>query len=156
MNPPWLSQLMYAVENGVKVFTVNNFQNFSTIRERGGGAGGRKNVPREKATDRCRTRRSSGREIDARGDDEDAHAATHSDETTTTRVQPASSVQRSPSLPHFQSTTLYLFHDLLLRCYLYHCVWSVITAHNLTVEKRDNKLFAPPSNPTSCSTTFNL
>jgi len=26
-----------------------------------------------------------------------------------------------------------LFHDLLLRCYLYHCqsVWSVTTAHNL-------------------------
>jgi len=31
----------------------------------------------------------------------------------------------------------YLFHDLLLRSYLYHCVWSVITAHNLTPEKRD-------------------
>jgi len=65
VNHPWLSQLMYAVENGVKVFTVNNFQNFSTIRERGGGAGGRKNVPREKATVRCRTRRSSGRETHA-------------------------------------------------------------------------------------------
>jgi len=26
----------------------------------------------------------------------------------------------------------FLFHDLLLRCYLYDCVWSVITAHNLT------------------------
>jgi len=33
-----------------------------------------------------------------------------------------------------------LFHDLLLRSYLYHCVWIVITAHNLT----------PPSNPTTC------
>ena len=32
----------------------------------------------------------------------------------------------------------YLFHDLLLRSYLYYCVWSVITAHNLTPEKRDN------------------
>jgi len=31
-----------------------------------------------------------------------------------------------------------LFHDLLLRCYLYHSVWSVITAHYLTPEKRDN------------------
>jgi len=31
-----------------------------------------------------------------------------------------------------------LFHDLLLRSYLYHCVWSVITVHNLTSEKRDN------------------
>ena len=40
-----------------------------------------------------------------------------------------------------------LFHDVLLRSYLYHCVWSVITAHNLTAEKRDNKLFAPPRNP---------
>jgi len=39
-----------------------------------------------------------------------------------------------------------LFHDLLLRSYLYHCVWSVITAHNLTPEKRDNN-FAPTSNP---------
>jgi len=29
-----------------------------------------------------------------------------------------------------------LFHDLLLRSYLYHCVWSVITAQNLTPEKR--------------------
>ena len=29
-----------------------------------------------------------------------------------------------------------LFHDLLLRSYLYHCVWSVITAHNLTPEKK--------------------
>jgi len=37
-----------------------------------------------------------------------------------------------------------LFHDLLLRSYLCHCVWSVITAHNLTPEKR-----GPPSNPTS-------
>jgi len=31
-----------------------------------------------------------------------------------------------------------LFHDLLFRSYLYHCVWSVIIAHNLTPEKRDN------------------
>jgi len=31
-----------------------------------------------------------------------------------------------------------LFHDLVLRSSLYHCVWSVITAHNLTPEKRDN------------------
>jgi len=31
-----------------------------------------------------------------------------------------------------------LFHDLLLHSYLYHCVWSVITAHSLTPEKRDN------------------
>ena len=30
------------------------------------------------------------------------------------------------------------FHNLLLRSYLYHCVWSAITAHNLTPEKRDN------------------
>jgi len=35
-----------------------------------------------------------------------------------------------------------LFHDLLLRSYLYHCVWTVITAHNLTPEKRDNNLVA--------------
>jgi len=29
-----------------------------------------------------------------------------------------------------------LFHDLLLLSYLYHCVWSVTTAHNFTPEKR--------------------
>jgi len=34
-----------------------------------------------------------------------------------------------------------LFHDLLLRSYLYHCVWSVITAHNLTPEKRDSNVY---------------
>ena len=37
-----------------------------------------------------------------------------------------------------------LFHDLLLRSYLYHCVWSVITAHNLTPEKRDNNYSPHP------------
>jgi len=31
-----------------------------------------------------------------------------------------------------------LFHDLLLHSYLYHCVCSVTTAHNLIPEKRDN------------------
>ena len=35
---------------------------------------------------------------------------------------------------------LYLFHDLLLRYYLYHCVWSVTAAHNLTPEKRDTRI----------------
>jgi len=48
--------------------------------------------------------------------------------------------------PHATSThcqitvceTLINFHHLLLHSYLYHCVWSVITAHNLTPEKRDN------------------
>jgi len=44
----------------------------------------------------------------------------------------------------------YLFHDLLLRSYLYHCVWSVITAHNLTPEKRDNNYLPHPLIPTSC------
>jgi len=39
-----------------------------------------------------------------------------------------------------------LFHDLLLRSYFYHCFWGVITAHNLTPEKRDNN-YAPPYNP---------
>jgi len=29
-----------------------------------------------------------------------------------------------------------LFHDLRLRSYLYHCVRSAITTHNLTPEKR--------------------
>ena len=47
----------------------------------------------------------------------------------------------------------YLFHDLRLRSYLYYCVWSVITAHNLTPEKRDvtiiirtpsNRHYVPP------------
>jgi len=37
-----------------------------------------------------------------------------------------------------------LFHYLLLRSYLYHCVRSVITAHVLTPEKRDNN-YSPHS-----------
>jgi len=37
-----------------------------------------------------------------------------------------------------QTSKRYLFHDLLLRSYLYHCVQSVIAAHNLTPEKHDN------------------
>jgi len=36
-----------------------------------------------------------------------------------------------------------LIHDLLLRSYLYHCVWNVITAHNLTPEKRDDNIIRP-------------
>ena len=43
-----------------------------------------------------------------------------------------------------------LFHDLLSRSYLYHCVWSVITAHNLTPEKPDNNYSPDPLIPTSC------
>jgi len=43
-----------------------------------------------------------------------------------------------------------LFHDLLLRSYLYHCVWSVITAHNLAPEKRGNNYVLHPPCPTSC------
>jgi len=43
-----------------------------------------------------------------------------------------------------------LFHDLLLRSYLYHCVWSVITAHNVTPEKHDNNYSPHPLSPTSC------
>ena len=42
-----------------------------------------------------------------------------------------------------------LFHDLRLRSFLYRCVLSVITAHNLTPEQRDNN-YAPPSNPHFC------
>jgi len=44
----------------------------------------------------------------------------------------------------------YLFHDLLLRSYLYHCVWSIITAHNLTPEKGDNNYSPQPSTATTC------
>jgi len=47
----------------------------------------------------------------------------------------------------------YLFHDLLLRSYLYHCVWSVITAHNLTPEKRENSYSSHPLNPLRASKT---
>ena len=43
-----------------------------------------------------------------------------------------------------------LFHDLLLRSCLYHCVWSVITAHNLTPEKHDNNYSPHPLILTSC------
>ena len=48
------------------------------------------------------------------------------------------------------STDADLFHDLLLRSYLYHCVWNVITAHNLTPEKRDNNYSHHPLTPTAC------
>ena len=49
-----------------------------------------------------------------------------------------------------------LFHDLLLLSYLYHCVWSVIIAHNLTQEKRDNNYSPHPLTPLRASaTTFN-
>jgi len=44
-----------------------------------------------------------------------------------------------------------LFHDLLLRSYLYYCVWSVITAHNLTPESvHDNNYLPHPLTLTSC------
>jgi len=50
-----------------------------------------------------------------------------------------------------------LFHDLLLRSYLYHCVWSGITAHNLTPENRDNNYLPHPLTPTTClRSTFKL
>jgi len=45
---------------------------------------------------------------------------------------------------------LSLFHDLLLCSHLYHCVWSVITAHNLTPEKRDNNCSPHLLIPSSC------
>ena len=54
---------------------------------------------------------------------------------------------------HGKSVGLPLFHDLLLRAYLYHCVWSVITAHNLTPEKRGPTLYSPLR---ASETTFNL
>jgi len=43
-----------------------------------------------------------------------------------------------------------VFHDLVLRYYLYHCVWSVITAHNFTLEKRDNNYSPQSLTPTLC------
>jgi len=46
--------------------------------------------------------------------------------------------------------SLGLFHNLLLRSYIYHCVWSVITAHNFTPEKRDNNYSPRSLTPTSC------
>jgi len=51
-----------------------------------------------------------------------------------------------------RTIVLYLFHhvDLLLRSYLYHCVRSVITAHNLTPEKRDHNYSPRPLTPTLC------
>ena len=42
------------------------------------------------------------------------------------------------------------FHDLPLRSYIYHCVWSVITAHNLTPEKRNNNYSPHSLTPTTC------
>jgi len=38
----------------------------------------------------------------------------------------------------------------ILLAYLYHCVWSVITAHNLTPEKGDNNYSPHSQTPTSC------
>ena len=54
----------------------------------------------------------------------------------------------SHSVHQWQQYTA-LFHDLLLRSYLYHCVWSVITAHNLTIEKCDNNCSPYSLTPTS-------
>ena len=50
-----------------------------------------------------------------------------------------------------------LIHDLRLRSYLYHCVWSVTTARNLTPEKRDNNYSPHPLTATSCQqhSTYN-
>jgi len=49
------------------------------------------------------------------------------------------------------------FYDVLLRSYLYHCVWSVITAHNLTPEKRDNNYLPHPQTLTTrLRSTFKL
>ena len=49
-----------------------------------------------------------------------------------------------------QVSHTHLFHDLLLCSYLYHCVCSVITAHNLTPDKRDNNYSPHPLTPTLC------
>jgi len=54
------------------------------------------------------------------------------------------------SLDQITCWCLALFHDLLLRSYLYHYVWSVITAHNLTPEKRDNNCSPHSLTTTSC------
>jgi len=41
--------------------------------------------------------------------------------------------------------------------YLYHCVWSVKTAHNLTPKKRDNNYSPHPLTPLPAyATTCNL
>jgi len=63
---------------------------------------------------------------------------------------PGSIVSTTRSKINFITVYAVLFHDLLLRSYLYHCVWSVITAHNLTPEKRDNNCSPHPLTPTSC------
>jgi len=39
---------------------------------------------------------------------------------------------------HYLTNIVLFFHGVVLRSYLCHCVWSVITANNLTPEKRDN------------------
>jgi len=50
-----------------------------------------------------------------------------------------------------------LLPDLLSSPISHHCVWSGITGHNLTPEKRDNKYMPQPLTPTSClRTKFNL
>jgi len=52
--------------------------------------------------------------------------------------------------PFLLVAIFYLFHDLLLRSYLYYCVWSVITTHKLTPENHDNNYSPHPLTPTSC------
>ena len=43
-----------------------------------------------------------------------------------------------------------LLHDLLSSPISHHCVWSVITGHNLTPEKRDNNFTPHPLTQTAC------
>jgi len=50
----------------------------------------------------------------------------------------------------FMNTYNHIISWPILRSYLYHCVWSVITALNLTPEKRDNNYSPHPLIPTSC------
>jgi len=67
----------------------------------------------------------------------------HAPSFTTRRIWCGRSATAKPLVYDF-------LHDLLLRSYLYHCVWSVITAHNLTPDKRDNNYLPHPLTPTSC------
>ena len=48
----------------------------------------------------------------------------------------------------------YFMTYLILRSHLYHCVWSVMTAHSLTPEKRDNIIIRIAPHPLTPTSSF--
>jgi len=60
----------------------------------------------------------------------------------------AAAIDRQPATIYTARTSHY-FMTYIYAPYLYHCVWSVITAHNLTPEKRANNYLPHPLITTS-------